>query len=612
MSVLLGKGLNKLLHKFLLLSVMLGYALVCYYNYKGYLTLNQFVSATLMALMSISTLLLLSRSTRYEAVLPSMNLGKIACILPCILFLCAFSELRLYGHLGLLSVIVLAGIYVVLMFSKSNPAVVSTEVATLAVLIASLYGVYTPSFGNDTWRDAIQATQIIARGGLKDLTVIHQAYPIPVVPLLYAAYSMVVGLDTLWSSSVLGLLYLLLLALWIYTSARHAGAKYPHVAVVLALATPLVVARSVWFIPQAYSLLFALPVLLLDLHPSVLTVFALALVLGHGGLALWALTILVVLALTKRILRVRVPLNLVEVRLAIAALVFTLYAAYTTLSMMLRGTTSGIIEALVAFLRGERVLEAAAPIQTPPIAVLGVIPTIVLAVLGLVVLVEGGDAVRRLLAFTFLVGLGVAYVGAVAYPALDLPRYLGLSSTVMLAILSPQAVQVLAKRGHIATCYALSIILLAVISFGSAGTLMPENPYTANPYATWSISGLLTYSEALELDNLTSMLCCNNFLLDWRTGGYISHKYIWIYPVYRGFQYPKTQSSFTWAGSYGLLVTPEYLERSNEMLVLRFSALHMPGVFAQDILEYVWKKVTEGKVSVYYLSRHFIVLLLTQ
>ena len=250
MRISLGKEPNKLLYRLLLLSIVLGYAILWYYNYRGYLTLNQFVSVTLTALMSISTPLLLSRSTRYEATLPSMNLGKIAYILPYILFFCAFSELRLHEHLGLLSVIALAGAYVVLIFSRSNSSVTSIiAVAVLAVLIASLYGVYTPSFGNDTWRDAIQATQVIARGGLKDLTVIHPAYPIPVVPLLYAVHSMVAGLDTLWSSSALGLLYLLLLALWIYTLARRSGARYPHVAVILALTTPLVVVWSVWFIP---------------------------------------------------------------------------------------------------------------------------------------------------------------------------------------------------------------------------------------------------------------------------------------------------------------------------------------------------------------------------
>jgi len=211
--MLLSEGLsNKLSYKFILLSIVLGYIIVCYYSYKGYLSLNQFVSATLTTLMAISASLLLLRFARYEVVLPGMNLGKIAYILPYILFFCAISELRLHGYLGLLSVIALAGAYIFLVFSKSNPTAVPTTVAVPAVLIASLYGVYTPSFGNDTWRDAIWATQIIARGGLKDLTVIHQAYPIPVVSLLYAICSLVTGLDALWSSSVLGLLYLLLLA----------------------------------------------------------------------------------------------------------------------------------------------------------------------------------------------------------------------------------------------------------------------------------------------------------------------------------------------------------------------------------------------------------------
>jgi len=104
---------------------------------------------------------------------------------------------------------------------------------------------------------------------------------------------------------------------------------------------------------------------------------------------------------------------------------------------MLRGTTSGIIEALMAFLSGERALVSITPIQTPPIAVLDVIPATVLAVVGLAVLIEDKDAVRRLLAFTSLVCLDVAYVGGVAYPALDLSRYLDLGSTVMLTVLPP-------------------------------------------------------------------------------------------------------------------------------------------------------------------------------
>uniref|UniRef100_A0A7J3ZAJ4 Uncharacterized protein n=1 Tax=Ignisphaera aggregans TaxID=334771 RepID=A0A7J3ZAJ4_9CREN len=96
------------------------------------------------------------------------------------------------------------------------------------MIICVLYGIYTPSFGSDTWHDATQATQTIARGGLKDLTIVHQAYPIPVVPLLYAVYSIVAGLNTLWSSSILGLLYLLLVTLWVYTYAFTPNPLHIH------------------------------------------------------------------------------------------------------------------------------------------------------------------------------------------------------------------------------------------------------------------------------------------------------------------------------------------------------------------------------------------------
>jgi len=76
MSCSLFRELGRLLYRLLLLIIVLGYAILWYYNYKGYLTLNQFIPVTLIALMSISTLLLLSRSARYEVALPGINLGK--------------------------------------------------------------------------------------------------------------------------------------------------------------------------------------------------------------------------------------------------------------------------------------------------------------------------------------------------------------------------------------------------------------------------------------------------------------------------------------------------------------------------------------------------------
>jgi len=110
-------------------------------------------------------------------------------------------------------------------------------------------------------------------------------------------------------------------------------------------------------------------------------------------------------------------------------------------------------------------------------------------------------------------------------------------------------------------------VLLAIVSFGFTGALMPGNPYTVHPQTVWSISGLLTYSETRELEKLAPLLCCNNYLVDWRAGVYMSHKYLWIQARYRDFYNLETQSSFTFAGSYELFVTAKYFNHFNVLQV---------------------------------------------
>jgi hypothetical protein len=275
-----------------------------------------------------------------------------------------------------------------------------------------------------------------------------------------------------------------------------------------------------------------LPLVFLELHPVILVILATALVMGHGGLALWTLTVLLVLAFSRRVFNVKaLTFGSLEIKLAIVLMFFALYTTYTALLMVLKGAVVNVFEALLAFLGGERVTLAAVTVQRPT-SVLGAISLAVLIMLGLVLIIEGKNVMTRLLSLTSLIGLGVSYMGTIAYPDLDLPRYIGLASAVVLTILSPQAVRELAKRGRIGAYYALSLPLLAVISFGLAGTLMPGNPYTANPYSTLSISGLITYSEARELENIAIVLCCGSYLIDWRAGNYLAYRCLWIQPWY--------------------------------------------------------------------------------
>ena len=278
---------SKFLHVLIMIGIVSGYIFLSYFYYKSYLSNNQFVSATIVVILSIPALVILYRSAGHRITMFSKaDLGDLTYVLPYLVFLSSVVELRIFGHLGIFSIIALISVFIAVLFSKSSLRTALTGVLTLVMIITVLYGVYTPSFGNDTWRDAIQATQIIERGGLKDLTVIHVAYPFPLVSILYAVYSMIIGLNTLWSSSFIGITYLLLLATWIYIFVKKYGSSHSHIAVILAMTTPLVVLWSVWFIPQTYSLLAAVPLIFLELHPIVIIIYVSALVMGHGGMAL--------------------------------------------------------------------------------------------------------------------------------------------------------------------------------------------------------------------------------------------------------------------------------------------------------------------------------------
>jgi hypothetical protein len=342
-------------------------------------------------------------------------------------------------------------------------------------------------------------------------------------------------------------------------------------------------------------------------------ILTLALVFGHGGVALWTLGIFTVLFIFMEMLNAKASthtfLQRLSIKLALFLVIFSVYATYTVILMVLKGAVTNVFEAVVAFLRGERILIATPPIQAqaPITSILGVIPIAILVTLDLVRMLENNDISLHLLAFISLAGLAVAYVGAVAFPALDLPRYLGLGSTTLLAILSPQAFQSLTKRGKVGMNYAYVLLLLAILSFGFAGTLMPENPYTANPYSPWSISGLVKYSEAQELDNIAFKLCCNNYLLDWRSGAYIGYKYLWIQLLSKGFYNSETQSSFTYARSYGLLVTPEYLTSFNGVLIFRQSSLNMLEVYPPGTNVFLNNMI--DKVSILYMSPQIRVIL---
>jgi len=591
----------------LFIAIALGYVFMLYRYHYGYLAHHQFITLSTFVIILFPVLILLSRGKNGKSSFPSINARIVMWILIPLVFLSVLLEVVFLGHTGLVTVIVLVCGLVTLSLSK--PKVDTTLMFSLliALLICVHYGIYTPSFGIDTWRDSTQALQIIKRGGIRDLTIERLEYPLPVVSVLYAMHSIITEVDTLWTSSIIGLLYLKLFSVMVYIISRRYNVEYSHISAVLLLSTPLVVIWSVWFIPQAYALLMAIPLLFLDLPLAIVPVFSVAMVLGHGGQSLWTLMILIFLTLVRRFLKTENEyfLKSVDIKLLIVALIFAIYMCYTLVLHALVGPITKVIDVIISFLAGEKVVSTFIFLQHPVFYVLGVIPIVVIVVIGFVLLIESENILMRLFALVFLIGLGLSYVGDIVYPELALPRYVGLSSIIVLGILSPLGIQRLAIRGRAGTYYALALVLLAVVSFTFSGSIIPENPYTANPYAPpgYSISGLLTYDEAQILKNIASLLCCENNLVDWRAGVYLRYIYLWVQPERMGFYDLKTQSAYTFAGSYGLYITPEYLTtKCCTMFIYRKRALEMPGVFSPDIELYLNNITLRDRISILYSS----------
>jgi hypothetical protein len=289
---------------------------------------------------------------------------------------------------------------------------------------------------------------------------------------------------------------------------------------------PLVVIWSAWYIPQVYSLMAFLTAFLAGSLRLQILLLA-AGVFGHGGVATWIVLTTAALWISKRGRETAAMLlNLV--------IIFAAYAIYTSLICALSGAYNNVIEAVLAFLRGERILAATAPASVPPTWLMGNLALSILAVSGLLVFLHGRGSARALafLSGTFLI---VAYVGASAFPAADLPRYLGLPSAVMLAVFAPYAFELLRRRRY-GALYSLLLVAVAVFSFAYSGVFAPKNLYTNNPYGL-SLSGLVSYGDAQQIRTISQMLAPSTYLTDWRSGLFIASTYLDIQSQYRGFRY---------------------------------------------------------------------------
>ncbi len=486
-------------------------------------------------------------------------------------YVTAKAEIFLFKHTGLGYVIALSLALLITALADEKPAKkVAVATAIVGVSFIQLYTLYVPSFGNDTWRDIMWAAEALQAGHVTETTIRHSAYPFPMVPLEYALVSLMSGLDPVWASVVMGPLSLLQLPLVVFLLSRRFGGFDDFRGALVLLMAPLVVICSVQYIPQVYSLTVFLTAFLASSTLLQIPLLA-AGVFGHGGVATWMVLTSAALWISKRGRETAAMLlNLI--------IIFAAYATYTSLLYALSGAYNSVVEAVLAFLRGEKILAATAPVSAPPTSLLGNLALSVLAVSGLLVFLHGrGPA--RILAFLSGAFFVIAYVGVSAYPAAELQRYLGLPSAAMLAVFAPYAFEVLRRRRY-GSLYSLLLVAVAVFSFAYSGVFAPKNPYTNNPYGL-SLSGLVSYGDAQQIRTISQMLAPGTYLTDWRSGLFIANIYLDIQPRIQGFGYKGIE--FIFGGSYDLYIDSAYLQRFSGLIILRQESSNMPEVYSPDV-----------------------------
>jgi len=112
---------SKFLHVLIMIGIVSGYIFLSYYYYKSYLGNNQFVLATIVVILSISALFILYRSAGHRITMFSKaDLGDLTYVLPYLVFLSSVVEMRIFGHLGIFSIIALISVFIAVLFSKSS------------------------------------------------------------------------------------------------------------------------------------------------------------------------------------------------------------------------------------------------------------------------------------------------------------------------------------------------------------------------------------------------------------------------------------------------------------------------------------------------------------
>jgi len=410
--------------------------------------------------------------------------------------------------------------------------------ALFLTLVTSLYLFYPPSMGNDTWRDILWASCIDKGVNFSG----NPAYFFPIIPILYLILSKVLGFSPAEASALVGLVYAQLIIILVFIIARTLckhNIPALFMTTLLTISLSLVTIWSVWFIPQAYAVVFFLLILLFVFRnpKSGRSDFALtlipviALVLGHAAISIFTAFMLLTLWIGARFFSPweDIKQQYIKSTLKLLVVILLAYITFTTLIEVIVTGSKNILYILMKFFLGGEpqrigfVTFRGNPLST---ALLSYSPIAICVVMAFISWLENDP--KKGFTNTFIevgfsfggLSLAIALLGFIYNPYLVLERYIGFPAILLLTITSIRGFNTLINRGNAEKAFisALAIILILSVAYGE--TFNPDqNPF--NVSNAFAVSAPVTWRDETSVKTLISHIGSGKAYADWRISSLI-------------------------------------------------------------------------------------------
>ncbi|RLI65769.1 MAG: hypothetical protein DRO67_02220 [Candidatus Asgardarchaeum californiense] len=474
--------------------------------------------------------------------------------------------------------------------------------SSLLMLTTSIYLIYPPSLGNDTWRDLIYAYEITVSGRVR--YTYHSPYPISFLSLIYSLISIVSGIELRWTTALYGFLYqfCLLISVFMLTRRLFHNDKAALLSTLIISISPNLMLWVYGPIPQIHALLLLTLLLLINVTTTnvdgvymITTIFLLiAQIITHVVVALQTLTVFVGLYLLSKMLNYKYEEQGTFRTMLLCFLVsFTYWLMMYIIEYLLYGPIRNIYTLLVELFTEKAVSKAYSTSPATPPYVLFLVYSYfyIIPILTFVTWLtydsrektDGSGGKTTVYIETFFITsisfTSLGFLGNLFMPHLYLDRYLGIGAYILMGILSGYGLLKLSCKGKLGISLTVVVLVLIIASATVSGVFSPDYRPLGTTYASYSVSGPTNHNEYEIALTISEKLENGTLWVDYRYGQQLIFLAIQdpqsgirkYEHLYRGIKVSGLE--IMCIGSYGWKISSEdvkrFMSRQNSILIFR-------------------------------------------